>query len=171
MSQVAKWFDRKFEFSFPAEVCPNLCIRLRGAPVRIEEMLQTQLADRLARRAEGKWSIQEHAGHLLDLESLWMARVNDYASGAAELTEADLSNRKTDAANHTARRITEILQEFRNRRLQLVERVAEFQPDFFARTALHPRLKTPFRLVDHLYFVAEHDDHHLAMMWEMLHSA
>jgi len=27
----------------------------------------------------------------------------------------------------------------------------------------HPhRLKAPMRLVDHLYFVAEHDDHHLA---------
>jgi len=26
------------------------------------------------------------------------------------------------------------------------------------------------RLVDHLFFAAEHDDHHLAMIWEMLHS-
>jgi hypothetical protein len=23
------------------------------------------------------------------------------------------------------------------------------------------------RLVDHLYFVAEHDDHHLARIWEL----
>jgi hypothetical protein len=29
-------------------------------------------------------------------------------------------------------------------------------------------LKTPMRLVDHLYFVAEHDDHHLAGIWELL---
>jgi hypothetical protein len=27
----------------------------------------------------------------------------------------------------------------------------------------HPHLKTPMRLVDHLYFVAEHDDHRLAL--------
>ena len=33
---------------------------------------------------------------------------------------------------------------------------------------LHPRLKQPMRLVDHLYFVAEHDDHHLAKIWEMI---
>jgi hypothetical protein len=26
------------------------------------------------------------------------------------------------------------------------------------------------RLVDHLYFVAEHDDHHLARIWEMIHT-
>jgi len=24
------------------------------------------------------------------------------------------------------------------------------------------------RLVDHLYFVAEHDDHHLAKIWELI---
>jgi hypothetical protein len=33
---------------------------------------------------------------------------------------------------------------------------------------LHPRLKQPMRLVDHLYFVAEHDDHHLATIREMM---
>jgi hypothetical protein len=27
------------------------------------------------------------------------------------------------------------------------------------------------RLVDHLYFVAEHDDHHLARIWELIHTA
>jgi hypothetical protein len=26
------------------------------------------------------------------------------------------------------------------------------------------------RLVDHLYFVAEHDDHHLAQIWELVHN-
>src|ERR1700719_2635884 len=38
----------------------------------------------------------------------------------------------------------------------------------FVRTISHPRLKTPMRLVDHLYFVAEHDDHHLSRIWELV---
>jgi len=42
------------------------------------------------------------------------------------------------------------------------------EPDAFARTSLHPRLKQPMRLVDHLHFVAEHDDHHLAKIWELI---
>jgi hypothetical protein len=25
------------------------------------------------------------------------------------------------------------------------------------------------RLVDHLHFIAEHDDHHLARMWALIH--
>jgi hypothetical protein len=52
--------------------------------------------------------------------------------------------------------------------LQLVDRVAGLDAALFARSIPHPRLKTPMRLVDHLYFVAEHDDHHLARIWELL---
>jgi hypothetical protein len=35
---------------------------------------------------------------------------------------------------------------------------------------LHPRLKVPMRLVDHLCFVAEHDDHHLARLWALVNA-
>jgi uncharacterized damage-inducible protein DinB len=168
MNQVANWFERKFEFSFPAELYPNLCVRLRGTPARLEEMLREKPAEALVWKPEGKWSVQEHAGHLLDLESLWLARVDDFVNGAAELTPTDLGNKKTHEANHNARRIGEILNEFRRARLVMAERLEGFEAKAFGRTALHPRLKQPLRLVDHLYFVAEHDDHHLARMWEML---
>ena len=39
MCQVPIWFERKFEFSFPVELLPNLCARLRGTPARLEEVL------------------------------------------------------------------------------------------------------------------------------------
>ena len=168
MSQVPVWFERKFEFSFPVEQHPNLGVRLRGTPARLEEMLREAPHDLLVRRPGDKWSAQEHAGHLLDLESLWMARVNDYLAGGETLTAADLSNRKTHEANHNARPLREILAEFRIARLQLVDRVEAFQTEVFARSMLHPRLKKPMRLVDHLCFAAEHDDHHLARIWELL---
>ncbi|MBC8367786.1 hypothetical protein H8E52_10280 [bacterium] len=38
----------------------------------------------------------------------------------------------------------------------------------FRQTALHPRLKTPMRACDMLYFMAEHDDHHLARISEII---
>jgi hypothetical protein len=168
MSRVPVWFERKFEFSFPVEQYPNLCVRLRGTPARLEEMLRDVPHERLVRRPGDKWSAQEHAGHLLDLESLWMARVDDYRAGLSELTAADLSNRKTDEANHNAHPLNGILADFRQARLRLVNRVGELNPELFARSMLHPRLKKPMRLVDHLYFVAEHDDHHLARTWELV---
>jgi len=168
MSQVPSWFERKFEFSFPAELLPNLCTRLRGTPARLEEIVRTGPAESLVHRPEEKWSAQEHAGHLLDLEPLWMARVEDYFAGAAALTTADLSNRKTHEADHNSRRIEDILAEFRQARSRLVDRVGCLEAALFVRSIPHPRLKQPMRLVDHLYFVAEHDDHHLARIWELL---
>ena len=168
MSQVPVWFERTFEFTFPAEQYPNLCVRLRGTPVRLEEILHAVPHLALRGKPGGKWSAQEHAGHLLDLESLWAARVDDFLTGGDTLTVADLSNRKTDEANHNARKLEEILGKFRTARLGLVDRLEGFQPPLFVRSMLHPRLKQPMRLVDHLYFVAEHDDHHLAKIWEIV---
>jgi len=170
MSQVPNWFDRKFDFAFPAELYPNVCVRLRGTPARLEEIVRGCPRELLARRPQEKWSAQEHAGHLLDLEPLWIARVDDYLAGVVELTPADLSNQKTHEANHNASGIAQILAQFRIARLRLADRVMGLDAALFARAILHPRLRKPMRLVDHLYFVAEHDDHHLARIWQMINA-
>jgi uncharacterized damage-inducible protein DinB len=169
MTQLQAWFDRRFEFLFPEELFPNLCARLRGAPSRLEEVTRAGVRELLVRRpADKTWSAQEHAGHLVDLESLWIARVGDYLAGSTMLTAADLTNRKTHQANHNERALEEILSEFRSARSELLQRVNAVDPILFSRSIPHPRLQKPMRLVDHLYFVAEHDDHHLARIWELL---
>jgi uncharacterized damage-inducible protein DinB len=168
LSQVPVWFERKFEFSFSLDLLPNLRARLRGTPARLEETLRGRAPEVLTAKPQGKWSAQEHAGHLLDLESLWLTRLEDYAADRGQLTPADLTNRKTHEANHNARPLAELLADFRAARATLLKRVDEIDISLFARTLPHPRLKTPMRLVDHLYFVAEHDDHHLARIWEMI---
>ena len=167
-SQVPLWFERTFEFSFPVELRPNLCARLRGTPARLEELLRGRAHDIMIRKTDGKWSAQEHAGHLLDLEPLWLARVGDYVAGSGQLTAADLTNRNTDEANHNARPLEQILAAFRAARGGLLTRVDELDASLLARAIPHPRLKTPMRLVDHLLFAAEHDDHHLARIWELI---
>ncbi|HEX4772320.1 MAG TPA: DinB family protein [Bryobacteraceae bacterium] len=165
------WFERKFDFSFPAELLPNLCARLRGTPARLEELLRAQTPGTLVEKVDGKWSAQEHAGHLLDLEPLWLARVADYAAASDNLTAADLTNRKTHDANHNAAALAQILIGFRASREVLLRRVEALDKSVAARAIPHPRLKTPMRLVDNLYFVAEHDDHHLAKMWELVEAS
>lgn len=169
MTQVAKWFERKFEFSFPVELYPDLCMRLRGTPARLEEVVSGCTADRMQRALQGKWSAQEHVGHLLSLEPLWLARVEDFVSGGSELTVADLKNRSTDEARYNTHALGTILADFRRARTKMVDRLQQLDPAFFARVLQHPRMKVPMRLVDHLFFVAEHDDHHLAIIWEMIH--
>ena len=170
MSRVPLWFERKFEFSIPMNLLPNLCARLRGTPARLEEALRGRSRTILTTKPQDKWSMQEHAGHLLDLEPLWMARVDDYVAASEQLTVADLTNRKTDEANHNARPLEQILTEFRAARESLLKHVDELDASLFARAVPHPRLKTPMRLIDHLYFVAEHDDHHLARIREMVNA-
>jgi uncharacterized damage-inducible protein DinB len=81
-----------------------------------------------------------------------------------------LQNRKTEEANHNARPLEQILTEFRAARETLLNRVDQLDAPLLARAIPHPRLKTPMRLADHLYFVAEHDDHHLARIWELLNA-
>ena len=165
-----KWFDRKFEFTFPQEQLPSLIVRLESTPSRLEEMFHTAPPAALLTKPEGKWSAQEHAGHLLDLESLWQARLEDFAADRQTLTVADLTNRQTDEAAHNTRPLAEILAAFRSARRHLLDSVKTLPPAAFSRTIPHPRLQQPMRLVDHLYFAAEHDDHHLARIREMTSS-
>jgi uncharacterized damage-inducible protein DinB len=170
MQQPPIWFERKFDFTFPVEQHPNLRARLRGTPARLEEVVHGASRDVLIGKLgeNEKWSAQEHAGHMLDLEPLWLARLEDYIAEASQLTVADLTNRKTHEAGHNQRPIEEIVAKFRSARLRLVSQLENIDPAIFGRSSLHPRLKTPMRLVDHLYFVAEHDDHHLAHIWALI---
>src|SRR5260370_23419289 len=140
MTSPPIWFERKFDFSGPVEQHPNLCARLRGTAGRLKESVRGADHEVLIWKPGEKWSAQEHAGHVLDLEPLWMARVDDYITGASQLTVADLSNRKTSEAQHNQRPIDEILGEFRSARSRMVSRVERIDPAIFARASLHPRL-------------------------------
>lgn len=122
----------------------------------------------LTRKHGGKWCAQEHAGHLVELERLWIARVGDFLGPSGTLTPADLSNRQTDEAGYHKRPLAEILSAFRSERGRLLHHVERLEPGLLGRALVHPRLKQPMRLIDHLYFVAEHDDHHLAKIWELI---
>src|SRR5258708_36667988 len=124
MSQVSIWFDSKFDFSSQVELLPNLQAGLRGTPARLEETLRGRSHETLIRKAREKWSAQEQAGHLLDLEPLWLARVDDYVAASDQLTPTDLKNRKTHEANHNARPGEQMLSEFRAARGSLLKGVA-----------------------------------------------
>ena len=159
-----RWVDRSFDFSFPVGRIDTILERLRGTPARLEEKLEGFDRATLVRRDGDSWSIQEHAGHLLDLDELHLGRLDDYESGAGVLRPADMENRRTREADHNARPLHEILAKFRTERAQFVARLEAWDEERLGATALHPRLNQPMRVVDMAYFVAEHDDHHLARM-------
>ncbi len=169
MERHIAWFDYKFSFDLPLWMYPNVVERLRGTPARLEDRLKALPPEWLTRRAGERWSIQENAGHLLDLESLWLGRLDDFVVGLPTLRPADLQNRQTHEANHNAKAVTEILAAFRTARLEMVQRLETLDEVLVGRAALHPRLQKPMRVLDSIFFVAEHDDHHLARITELLH--
>ena len=162
-----KWTDRRFDFTFPAGLYPEMIERLRGTPARLEDRIGSLTANLLQRRDGDRWSIQENAGHLLDLEALVRQRLEQYLSGATELHAADMSNRKTYEASHNTVPITSILNQFRQQRMDIVDRLDSLNSEMFARSAFHPRLAVQMRLVDMIFFQAEHDDYHLARISEL----
>ncbi|MFL6289805.1 MAG: DinB family protein [Thermoanaerobaculia bacterium] len=163
-----RWTDRTFRFDLPVEMFPVVIERLRGAAPRIEDKVRGLAPEVLTRRAGDSWSIQEHIGHLLDLDELHLGRLDDYLAGAEVLRAADMTNRRTWQAGHNERPAAELIQDFRRERESFVERLEAWDPDRVGQSALHPRLNQPMRVIDMAFFVAEHDDHHLAKMTELL---
>lgn len=161
------WTARVFDHHLPVELVPDILERLRGTPLRAEALLE-EFSDADVRAPRGGWSALEHIGHLDDLHALDVRRLDEYLSRAPALTAADMSNSATDHARHNERSTTEVLERFRRRRGELIARLERLTPEEAAIAAEHPRLRRPFRLVDWLYFLAEHDDHHLAKAREAL---
>ena len=161
---MMNWLDRRFAYEPPVGEFPAIVERLRGTPARVEEKAtRIREATRLFKPDE-HWSIQEHLGHLGDLEGLWARRTEELLRAEGELSAADMSNRATRERDHNARAIAAIVAEFRVARGRWTDRLDACSDADVARSSLHPRLKRPMRLVDLCFFVAEHDDHHLAVV-------
>lgn len=167
MAAKLPWLQRRWKFDCPLGVYPDILERLRGVPARIEDKAANLSVDLLTRRDGNTWSIQQNIGHLLDLEPLMHARLDDYLAGAAILRAADMTNRRTHEAKHNDRPIAELLRDFRHERESLCRRLDALSESDFGRTAEHPRLKVPMRMVDWMLFTADHDDYHLARMTEL----
>jgi uncharacterized damage-inducible protein DinB len=159
-----RWTDRHFTFNLPEELFPVVVERLRGTPARIEDKVRDLSPTTLTRHDGDAWSIQEHVGHLLDLDELHDGRLDDFLAGATVLRAADMGNRKTHEAGHNERPLADLLAAFRRERERFVARLDAWDLGLVSLTALHPRLNQPMRVIDMAFFTAEHDDHHLARM-------
>ncbi len=164
MTAISPWIQRRFNFDFPVSLYPIILARFRATPARLEDAVRDLPREQLIARLEGKWSIQENAGHLLDEENLFRTRLKEYLAGAESLTPAPYA---TIELQHNSADIETILNRFRRVREEDVAQLSSLRPDDYARTAWHGRLQVRMRLVDHLFFFAEHDDHHLARIWEL----
>ena len=171
MNPIEPWFQRKFTFDLPLSRLPTIIERLRGSPARAEERVGSLPSTALQARLNDKWSIQENIGHLCDLEPLWIRRAEQVLAGETELAVADLTNRLTDDAHHNDSPLDHILKHFRSLRSRFVSILEGAEGPALERAGRHPRLGTPMRLIDIAFFTAEHDDHHLARITELMKQA
>lgn len=164
MTQIKwTWFERDFDFEFPAEKMPDITERLRCTPLRTQATVENLDESQLHfRESENTWSVKENVAHISDLEPLWIGRIEDILMRAETMRAADLTNATTFGADHHACSIEQVLARVSSKRADLLRLIESLDPVDWSMSSLHPRLEKPMRIVDLCLFIAEHDDYHLA---------
>lgn len=162
MKATGKWFDRTWSFDLPVAAFGAVVDRLGGTADRMVELVVGATDGQLRWHEPDAWSAKRHLGHLDDLHALDDRRLHEFLSGAEKLTPADRDNRLTWETDHDAVSAGAIISRFREHRDGLVAEMRRLTDSQISTTAIHPRLGRPLRLIDWAYFVAEHDDHHVA---------
>jgi hypothetical protein len=157
-----RWMERTFESGRAPDLLPAILERLRGTPARVMSVIARVPHEIRTFQPDGGWSVQQHIGHMLDLEALGHRRLDDFLAGADVLTAADMSNRATEESDYNTQGLWDVVEKLDGARDALVGRLEGLGWVDLDRTALHPQLKQAMTLTDWLYFVCEHDDHHLA---------
>jgi uncharacterized damage-inducible protein DinB len=165
-----KWFDRKFTFEHSHDEYNTILTQLLSNPDKISELVSELPEEILSNKVDGKWSIKENVGHLIDLEELHDSRIDDFISGKKKLRPADLNNKKTDEANHNSKNISELLERLKIVREIFVKRLKALNKKVLTHTSIHPRLNQPMRPIDMAQFVLEHDEHHIETIKEIINT-
>lgn len=159
-----KWFDRQFDFSFGMECYRPLLERLQAAPSLMENAVAMRTESALEFQPDGKWSAKEHLAHLFILEPLWRKRFDEIRRNQPSMSAADLNNTATTEGDFNKVSLQELTRTFNKERILTVNLLLGLNGNEFAHSSLHPRLQKPMRIIDLMYFVAEHDDHHLGVI-------
>ncbi len=158
------WFDRVFPAIEDNGLLPGIIERLEGTPARLTEKISKLTDDLDPQLKDNKWSVKKEIGHLADLEPLWYERLHQILDARPDMKAADLTNRKTHETPHDAKTFNELIAQFRKERQSFVAKLRSLKDEDLNKTSIHPRLGTPMKVIDLAWFVAEHDDHHIAQM-------
>lgn len=162
-----KWTAHRFNLDIHPGWSHNILTRVTDTVVRLRHHCDHMSEAELTLKPDGGWSIKEHIGHLIDLEELHHKRLVEFSELRQELSGADMLNIKTEKADHNSSSMQNLLNEFNESRVEFLETFRLLPKNSLEHLAMHPRLKVPMKPVDLLFFVAEHDDHHLTSILEI----
>jgi uncharacterized damage-inducible protein DinB len=157
-----KWIDHVFNLGLDPGWATNVISRLQDTSIRLKHYCSLLSNEELINKPNGAWSIKEHIGHLIDLEPMHNKRLMEFADLNEYLTMADMSNSATEKADHNNETLDDLLLDFNSSRKDLITEYHDLSEECLLHDSIHPRLKVAMKPVDLLFFVAEHDDHHLA---------
>ncbi len=159
---VTPWLERDWRIWQPSIPLESVCDALMAFPQRLSDTVMACDASKWTAQTGEAWSVQEHVGHLLAMESLWIARIDDFVMGSDVLRPWNGHNNDVRMARFNDQKMGALLRDFKDTRSAIVEFSAELIDQRIGRLVLNERLDRRFSLYDHLAFIAEHDAHHLA---------
>jgi ribosomal protein S18 acetylase RimI-like enzyme len=160
-----EWFQRHFNFGFPAGMLPFFLERLQGTAPRLEAKLKVVPESVLSEKLDGKWSIKQNVGHLAEVDEIALKRISEIINGISPMSPAVFEPKH----HYNSMNIDDVLKLFRKNRNENLLAYKKLRPGELQRSSLHPRLKVLMNPIDLAYFDAEHDDHHLVRINEILH--
>lgn len=158
------WFDRKFSFGFEAGMLPFFLERLNGSIARLQQKTHGVPDAVLSTMLEGKWSIKQNIGHLAEVDEIANQRLAQIVAGVSPMAPAVVQ----PGRDYNAMPLEDLLEYFRTSRTKNLGNFAAIREEDFTKTSIHPRLQLPLSVVDVAYFDAEHDDHHIVRINELL---
>lgn len=159
--KTIRWFDRHFDFNLEMDKFSGLVQDLAYCSYRLSDLTYNLSEAVLNFKPIEKWSIKEHIGHLQLLEKLWQRRLLDIKENKTRMSIADLNNVATDDAHFNKYPVNKLIKAFMIGRNKTVMIVESFEKTDYINNSIHPRFKKPMRMIDLIYFVSEHDKHHI----------
>lgn len=158
-----EWFERKFTFGLPIGMLPFYIERLQGTISRIESKVTGVSDEVLSEKLNGKWSVKQNIGHLAEVDEIANKRLEEMIMGITPMSPAVFEPR-----DYNQKPVEDVINYLRRTRIANVRRYSVLSADELGRSSLHPRLKVQMTPVDLAWFDAEHDDHHLLRISEII---
>src|SRR4051812_12901327 len=159
------WFERNLKFGLPAVMLPYYLERLDGTFVRMQEKVKGVPDVILSNRLDNKWSVKQNIGHLAEVDQIANKRMDEIVAGKEVLSPAVF-----EPQDYNPWSVEEVLEFFHKTRRENIKKYKSLSESDLRKSSVHPRLKVQMTPVDLAWFDAEHDDHHMVRMNEIIQS-
>jgi uncharacterized damage-inducible protein DinB len=136
---------------------------LRSQPSTVRRTLEGLTPDQASHRyAEGKWSVRQVLGHVIDAERVFGFRALWFARRAPTSLPSFDENAWAEEAGSDLRRLRDMITEFEHLRLGHLEMFAHLPEDAWIRTGTASNRSISVRAL--AFVMAGHVAHHLALL-------